>query len=205
MNRRIKIGVLWALNVNIGVAFCLLAIAIGLYILFISFSRYREELKFLTTLIGGVTILYTAYYAAMTLRINIARDKQRVSVENCQRFSNISMTELRLFIENEIKQIAPLELYNRIRNDNELFAKVTVILAFFEDLSISIQEEYADELILKKSLNYISCWIFENLNQYIIDVRKRMNRETLYIEYEKLFNAWRHDKSLLTGKELSIK
>lgn len=205
MNRRKKIGVLWALNVNIGVAFCLLAIAIGLYILFISFSRYREELKFLTTLIGGVTILYTAYYAAMTLRINIARDKQRVSVENCQRFSNISMTELRLFIENEIKQIAPLELYNRIRNDNELFAKVTVILAFFEDLSISIQEEYADELILKKSLNYISCWIFENLNQYIIDVRKRMNRETLYIEYEKLFNAWRHDKSLLTGKELSIK
>jgi hypothetical protein len=205
MNRRKKIGVIREFNVNISVAFCLLAIAIIIYILFVTFMPYREELKFLTTLIGGVTILYTAYYAAMTLRINIARDKQRVSVEICQRFTNISMTELRLFIENEIKQIAHLELYNRIRSDIDLLAKVSVILGFFEDMSISIQEEYADELILKKSLNFTSCWIFENLNQYIIDVRKRMNRETLYIEYEKLFNAWKHDKSLLTGKELSIK
>jgi hypothetical protein len=199
-----KIGVLREYKIEVRDAFLLIIIVLFLFTLYLIFPNYRSELTYLSSLMGGAAIIYTAYYAYMTLKLTILHNKQYRSFELLNTIASKDITRVRLFIMEEISDIKPSELYEKIKGNKELFNDVTVILGLFEDLSVAIQEDFVDELILKKSLNFLVIWFYDNLDQFIEDVRKHFRRKALYCEYEKLRNAWKEDKSLLTGKNLTI-
>jgi len=165
---------------------------------------YRNELRFLTALLGGAAMVYAGYYAGATLRINLARDKQHRGSEILQSLNNIDMASIRVFIEKEIdtKEISQQDLYDKILNNREVLSRITVILGFFEYVSIAIQEDYADEVFLYKSLGFLVPWTFYSLNSYIKEERTRLDESALYIELEKLADAWKKKTSLITGKSL---
>jgi uncharacterized membrane protein len=168
------------------------------------YAGARNELRFLTALLGGAAMVYAGYYAGARLRINLARDKQHRGSEIIQSLNNIDMASIRVFIEKEIntKEISQQDLYDKILNDPEVLSMITVILGFFEYVSIAIQEDYADEVFLYKSLGFLVPWTFYSLNSYIIEERTRLDESALYIELEKLADAWKKKTSLLTGKSL---
>lgn len=189
---------------KVTVAICLVLAVILLFTLFIILPDYRNELRFLTALLGGAAMVYAGYYAGATLRINLARDKQHRGSEILQSLNNIDMAAIRVFIEKEInsKEISQQDLYNKILNDPVVLSKITVILGFFEYVSIAIQEDYADEVFLYISLGFLVPWTFYSLNSYIKEERTRLDESALYIELEKLADAWKKKTSLLTGKSL---
>jgi hypothetical protein len=189
---------------KVTVAICLVLAVILLFTLFIILPDYRNELRFLTALLGGAAMVYAGYYAGARLRINLARDKQHRGSEIIQSLNNIDMASIRVFIEKEIntKEISQQDLYDKILNDPEVLSMITVILGFFEYVSIAIQEDYADEVFLYKSLGFLVPWTFYSLNSYIIEERTRLDESALYIELEKLADAWKKKTSLLTGKSL---
>ncbi|MCK4735072.1 MAG: DUF4760 domain-containing protein [Methanophagales archaeon] len=189
---------------KVTVAICLVLAVILLFTLFIILPDYRNELRFLTALLGGAAMVYAGYYAGATLRINLARDKQHRGSEIIQSLNNIDMASIRVFIEKEIntKEISQQDLYDKILNDPVVLSRITVILGFFEYVSIAIQEDYADEVFLYKSLGFLVPWTFYSLNSYIKEERTRLDESALYIELEKLADAWKKKTSLLTGKSL---
>lgn len=197
------VGVLSQISFKVTVAICLVLAVIVLFILFIILPDYRNELSFLTALLGGAAVVYAGYYAGATLKINLARDKQHRSFEILQSLNNIDMASIRVFIEKEItEEISQKDLYDKILDTREFLSMITVILGFFEEVSIAIQEDYADEVFLYRSLGFIVPWTFYSLNSYIKEERTRLNENSLYIELEKLADAWKKKTSLITGKSL---
>ena len=204
MLERKPVGVLSQISFKITVVICLLLGVVLLFILFIALPQYRNELRFLTALLGGAVMVYAGYYAGATLRVNLARDKQHRSFEVLQNFNTIDMTKIRVFVEKgvDVKKMPPDQFYNEILNDHELLAGVMLVLNFFEATSMAIQEEYADELILYRSLCCVTPWIFSNFNPFVKEVREKRNDKRLFVEFEKLVDVWKNNTSLLTGKSL---
>jgi len=89
-----KIGQI--LQFNVAIPFWLiLAMGVGVAIaIYFVAPKYREDVKFITVVIGGATAIYSAYYVGAGLRLNIERQKQEASFEILSLLNPISTTRL---------------------------------------------------------------------------------------------------------------
>jgi hypothetical protein len=195
------------LKFSLPLAGTLLVLGIGLGVVFIFFENYRPQFIFIASVIGGLSALYMGYYSAIALRIKIQHDKMQRSFEFTHMLNDIDWARTRcsiIKIKNDYKTESPTALHDKIVADEELHTAIISLLGWLEDVSIAIQHQYVDELILNESIFYIVKDAYENLYPYIQARREKCNHTTLYTEFGKLHHAWREKKSLVTGKALVI-
>lgn len=195
-------GVLFGLSLKVTLALVVGIVSLIVVLLHIFIPNARDEISFATAVIGGAAVVYGGYYAGVSVRVAMQRAKADHSFQMLNALNSIDMAKIRILIENEIyqKDVPPAEVYDRIVGDNELLSAVTTIFGLWEDVSIGVRLDYLDEDVLFYSLSFLIPWHFENLKQYIYEERKRNSNPHVYIEMEKLADAWKNDKSLLTGK-----
>lgn len=198
-------GIVWQIRLNIGVALVLAVFGVALVGLFIRFPDNRSEIAFAAATIGGAAALYSAYFASTTLRVHIQRDKQRQSFAILDTLNEEESVRLRTFIEAEKlhnRALSQEDIYQKIVAKSDLLKAVTHVLGLFEDTSIAIQTGYADEVVLYRSLRFMVTWNFDCLMPYIRQERQMPDGQDLYVELEKLANAWKARTSVIDHKPI---
>ena len=203
MTRR-EPGALVSLNIKIGVAIILLFLGIILCGLYIKYNQIREELTFISAIIGGLAMVYSSYYLSLTLRENIRREKLRRAFYFTEKLNSIDRAGIRVFIEKELHggEIPPADFHEKIISDRDLHSAIKSLLGLFEDISIAIQYDYIDEEATYQSLAFLIPFIYQTFLPFIKEERRRFERPSLFYELEKLAGSWKLKKSLLTGKQL---
>lgn len=199
-----KVGTLGHLTLPLTPSLVLAVAGIVLCLLFFAFPHQRTELTFVAVLLGGLAVIHTAYYSALTLQENLYRDKIAHSFEIADKLSTIEMIDIRVFVADNLtgSNITPRQAYAKIMEKTEIHLSVRRLLGLFEDASIAIQKDYADEETLEKSLGYIVPWAYESFKPYITQQRELTKEKNLYIEFGKLAVAWSSGQFLTTGKQI---
>lgn len=181
------------------ILFCSLAISA-----FALLPAYRELLIFSSAIVGGSAAIYAAYFAALTLRINLKRDMLKSALYITNRVNGLDLTKVRTFVEERLGNgnLAPTEIYKEVTKDKEIRDAVRIVLNHFEDVSISIQKGDSDETMVHMTLCWMVTSIFNSLKPYIYERRKIIGSPTIYLELERLAKCWESGKYLSTGKPL---
>ncbi len=208
------------INVKIRIAIIICLAVVVLFILYLVFPHFRNELSFVTAVIGGAAVVYSAYYVGVTAKtaakqlaitaetateqinsIAVLRKKEK-SLDLIRDVQTHQMVTLRRLIESEVdtKKEGVDELYHKIRTKSELLGAIGACFGCWEDTSIAIQSDVVDEKILYDSLSFILPYHFRELGFFIEKERDFYSDKTLWVEMEKLAHAWSQGLSLLTGK-----
>jgi len=80
-----------AFEVKVRITLALFLAVVGvLFVLgFYYLDHYRTTLTFAAAMLGGIGVLYSAFYSAQTLRIGIHRDKIRCALESTSKLHGI--------------------------------------------------------------------------------------------------------------------
>ena len=184
----------------------LVIITLALVIPFWFYPTLRPNLIYTSATIGGVATLYSAIYIGLNLRIGLRRDKMHRAIEISKEINNIELSKLRTFIIEESKhsKVAPDDLFEKIQNNKEINEALSIVLYNLEHISIAIQKGYADEEVVYMSLVYVVSYFYENFIKYIEGIRKKYEKNSIYIEFEKLANAWRKKEYIYSKKPILL-
>ena len=197
----------YVVSVKITVAAIVSTIAAALILLYVYYAdtTLKEQLEFSAAVLGGAALVYAGYYAGASLHVSMRESRRDRAFAIIQDLNSIDMAKTRRFIETKFKDrqsVTPADLYDRIMDDLELLGAITVLLGCFEDASIAIQENHADEKILYKSLCFLVPWANRELKDYIAEERNRGKGNDFYCEVQKLAAAWESGRYLSTNKEI---
>jgi hypothetical protein len=200
------VGALGKIQITINVTIALLVIVTGgaLVTLYILYPTQKDLLVFCAAVLAGMSAIYSAFHVGQSLRMQIARDRMHRSFELMGQFTSIDFTKLRHFIAANVnyKQMAPEEIYKKITEQGPLEQAVLSALNWFEGVSIAVQKDYVEEDTLYSSLAYVIPFYFQALKPFIDQERKHRFDNLLYIELEKLVNAWIAQTYLSTKKKI---
>ncbi len=198
------VGILGRFSVRLTVAVVLGIATIATYALYLWLPQARNYIVFGAALVGGAATVYAAYYAASTLRVHVKRDMQSRSFQILASLNEHEAAKLRVFIEKEVadRRMSPDALYKRITEDTECLAVVTAVLGLYEDTAVAIQEGFADERTLYRSLDFVIPWTLRNLREYIDQERTRNYAPDLYIELQRLTESWNGGRFLRDGSPI---
>lgn len=197
---------IFGFSVKVTFAVFLAIITIILIFLHVLVPKIGGELTFAVVVITAAGIIYGGYYAALSVRNAKKQTKKRDSFQVLQNIHSPHLTRIRRFIEFELKdndKMTREELHKKVLDERALLTAVNAILGLWEDISIGIQFGCLDEDILFYSLSWIIPWHFQILRPYIEEERER-DDPYMYIEMEKLAEAWRNHRSLITGKKYAL-
>lgn len=198
------------LKVRVAVLLAILAVVVILCYIFI--PKSRNTLTFITAMVGGAAVLYGGYYAGISVKTATEQARKQESFRVLLSIHSLHLTNLRRFIERKVKnekdknmskeEISPADLHDKIVDNPELLTAVNATFGLWEDISVGIQFGCLDEDLLFYSLAFIIPWHFKMLEFYIREERIREDAH-IYVEMQKLAEAWGQYKSLLTGEEYS--
>lgn len=197
-----KIGHILRVNISIPLSIFLI-IGVALVVIFyFAAKQYREDVKFLTLLLGGAAAIYSAYYVGAALRLNVERQKQQASFEILSLLNRPEFVEVRYFLENEVsahETLSDSDLYEKIAQNTKLDNSVTIVLGTFEDASIAIQQDFVSEDMLYLSIADMVKLNHRGLRGYIEQLRKHRGIASYFVEFEQLCNAWEAGRKLSDG------
>jgi len=99
--------------------------------------------------------------------------------------------------------LSPDQIVKKIEEDPVLDHAVKYVLGHFEDISIAIQEDHAEEKILFRSLHRLVPLYWRELEEYVKRRREQAKDDVLYCEFEALAKKWTADRSIRTNEDLS--
>ena len=196
-----KVGVVKEINIQITIAVLLAVLSVAAILGFISWPSIRDELVFAAAITGGAAAIYSAYYIGATLRLSIIKEKQKMSYAILDHFNRVDINIIRSTIDSlSSQQLSQKDVYERIVADHELHSSVRLLLGLIEDMSIAIRKDVVDEEILYISLSFVVPWTFSHLSSYIKEFRERYRVPSIYIETQRLAEAWNTGRSLIDGR-----
>jgi hypothetical protein len=189
-----------------GAAIILLLLGVGLCYLFFKFPTLDNFLTFFAAISAGLGIVYAGYYARITLETSMHRDAIRYSLKLTNLLNSHEITEIRAKIIQEIDHhnLSPKQMQQKINENSGLNAGVNTLLGYLEDVSIAIQTKCADEQTLYRSLKITVKYYFEIFHEYIKEERNQLKDVSLSGEFEKLYLAWRDQKSILSNRKIEV-
>jgi len=92
-------------------------------------------LVFSAGIIGGAAAIYSAYFAAQTLKINLQRDKYKRSLELTKQLNGIELTKVRTLVIDDLSNpdIPKSQIHNKVISDKDVHDAVRIVLNHFED------------------------------------------------------------------------
>jgi hypothetical protein len=182
-------------------------------------AKWREDAKFVLTVIAGGIAVYSAWYASLSFRFNVQkeeegrqegtrresehlrRDRCRASFERLEALNHVDKVAVRCLIEEiNDKKLSKDQVYDYVVQKQDLWRGVVGLLGGLEDLAIAVKSEMVDERILYDSLRFIVVNTSDKLTGYIEVLRDRARSPKLYVEMQELANQWRAGKSLHGGE-----
>lgn len=197
-------GVIARFSITVTVAGLLAIFTIATALLYIFIPDAREELEFCAAIIGGAAVVYSGFYAGLSLRTSMDLSRKNTSFSILNALNQEDLTTIRILIEKELlvkrDEMSRQEVYDKVVNDANILKAATAILGLYEDSSIAVQEGFADERVLYTALCFQVPWIFNGLKPYI-EQEKGLTHTDLYCETKKLVDKWENKKLLSTGKD----
>lgn len=199
-----NIGKLFSVKLRVTAGLAIAAVAAGLIIVYSAAPARREGLVYLALVLGGSAALYSALYAAVALHVTVRRDRQGRSFVLLAALNQPEATKVQALCDRFLgsSSLSPNDIVEEIKKDQSLDHAVKYVLGHFEDISIAIQEDHAEERILFRSLHRLVPLYWEKLGEYVIRQRKETGADVLYCEFETLAKKWDEGHSIRTGKDL---
>jgi len=193
-----------AFSLSPPVAAVVILLAIGLVAAFATWHAARSELIYGAAVLGGSTGLYSAYYAAAAIRLQIYRDQQARAFEFINQYNEDARTRARVYSEtlNPLDELSPKEVEERIAADPELREGVRGILNSFEEMAIAVRTGYADEPVAFFFFVSVLPFAMRRLGAYISTARTEEDNLT-WVEAERLAAAWRAGISVIDRRALA--
>lgn len=198
-------GILLKVEFNFTLLALMLLMGAILVFCFFIFEQFRDQLTFISAVIGGLAAIWAGYYVALNIKITTERNKVHRGFEIIHRLDYLDAVRFRLFIEKgdiDPEKDAPEKIYNKINEDIDLQIAVTSILSMFENLSIAIQRGYADEVTVYLSTCVQVPYYYKKLSPYIRYIRDKYEDNTICIEFEKLARSWKSKKYLSSNENI---
>lgn len=190
---------------KVTVALVILALSAALITVYFVFPLFRSHLVFIAAVIGGAGAIYGGYYTGLTVKQLRHQELKNRSFELVRRLDDIATISQRKRLESEIKVggSSDQHVYSTIQGDKELLGIATMLLNYFEDLAIAVQEDFVDERIMFRSLRWIACSTNERLGPYVRELRRMQSTPTFYIQFDRLVKRWSEAKALSSEDALN--
>jgi hypothetical protein len=191
----------YEVKVRLSLAFVLFFLCVGFILAFYFLASYRGVISFSAAVIGGSAAIYSAFFAAQSLRINLIRQKLDRSMAITHRVGGRELTEVRGFVFDELSgpDMSKSQVVEKICQDKEISNSVRTVLNHFEDISIYIQKGHCEEEAVYKALSFLAPKIFSTLKPYIDHLRTVHGSDDIYIEAEKMVKCWESGKYVFEG------
>ncbi len=202
-----KVGELLRINLTVPLWFIIGAGVLAFLISYLCAAQHRDQIKFAAVLLGAAAGIYSAYYVGAALRLQLSRERQKASFELLGLLNRPEFVKVRNFLEREVEgheKLSAEELYAKVDGNDELDNAVTVVMDILEDMSIAIQNDYAEEEILRLSLVCIVERNWNGLRGWVEQLRKKHGDQRLFSELQKLATSWESGKRLCDGRELPV-
>jgi hypothetical protein len=201
-----EIGIVAELRLRVGIFAILVVVAATLCFLYLRFPEKRENLKFVAATVAGVTAVYSAYYAGLSLRQNIRLTKMRNAYELLDHIHRNESMDARALVEKfDTTAVQPRELVETILRDKELHKAVKLLLNAFEAIAIGVRSGFADEEVVFLNIASLAPAVFRAFYPYVEHMRARYGGDiTVLREIEVLIQAWDQQRFLTTGKKIEV-
>lgn len=197
-------GILTQVRFTLNLAVALSLVGVCVVTAFILFSSIRQFLIFGMAVGGGIATIYSAYYIGQALHQQIYRDKLHRTFELITQFTDTDFSKVRHFIEISLDHdnTPPAEIFNKIKDDSDLYSAVKTALNWFELVATAVRTGHVDEKTSYYLIYYSMDYYFQCLKPYTLEERKQSEDADIYIEAENLLKSWNSGKYLINGKEI---
>lgn len=200
-----KPGILIEFKFNFTILALIFLVGTILVFCFIFFKQFREELTYVSAILGGLAAIYAGYYVAVTFKTTAEREKVHRSFEIMHRLDYPDFVRVRTFLDKgdiDHEKDSPEKMFEKIYENFDLRVAVLSILSMFENLSIAIQRGYADEITLYLSTCVQVPYYYEKLSPFIAEIRRKYGDNAVCIEFEKLARSWKDQKFIASNKTI---
>jgi hypothetical protein len=163
---------------------------------------WRGELTFAVAVCGGAAALYSAYYNGAKLRSDLDRQRMQATFAMINSLEKAD-TQVVARLRDKQAQTSNDEIYIKITMDQSIEGSVDRVLGFAEDISIAAASGYADEDILFKSVRFIVVATWDLTKDYVKRERDRLASPSIFVQCERLAEAWAKDRSVRDGRALT--
>ena len=147
---------------------------------------------------------FAAYYARQTLKNNEKRAKLEKAFDLMGRFDHPELLACREMMNGHTQRngVKPIDLAKVIADDStgKSRGQAVVLLGYFEDLSLAITHDYAEEEALYYSLRFAVVRHWGELEHFVMNLRTASSESHIFKEAEVLAKAWGDKHSLLDEK-----
>jgi len=111
--------------------------------------------------------------------------------------------ELKIILHNYSEEMNSDRLINGLNENDEYIYHVIFLLNFFEEMSIAIDNNLTDEMMLIKNFGSTFNRIYEKSEKIVYFLRKIRGNDNLYRNLEKMYGKWSFKYMLSDSKRYS--
>ena len=193
---------------TIGTGIVLTVAGVAVVFTYIKYDNLRKVLEFSTTVAATVAGLTGASYAAQSLTRdteetvqNLIRSAEETKINRTLSFIsrwNDSSFDKKLAVQliRNLRDKPPSNVktfvISEIDQNNDLKSEVTNILNFFEEMALSINDNFVDEDILRSFLRGIVFTYVETFSYWIDHRRDLVKNEKIFQSVTELCEQWKN-------------
>ena len=179
-------------------------ISVLLIILYTNKPDWRKNLEFIaSTLTAGAAIASAIYFVRNSEHESKNREKElkidrALALNNrWHQISQVNLNDEVLSFIAELQNKADVDKYTFIHEKFEskdknvnLKQQIVLILNFFEELAIAVENEVVDEKIVFDSYKSIISRYYNLFSTWIVEIRRLGNNNRYYKSLESLYQKW---------------
>ena len=190
-------------NINIQVKVKYITLIVSLLLtLIVSTVYYINEKNFELTLaiIGAGIALTAVIYSAINTNLiyhieseKFKNEKRKISMDFIEKWSNPEMSKLNSKASYALIKIQSLnneELKKYLTENQDKQMAILNLLNLFENISIAVNNNIADEDILKSFYKEIFCPSYSQLKNIISITRQQERNQNCWSEFETIIKKW---------------
>ncbi|MDT0620866.1 DUF4760 domain-containing protein [Croceitalea vernalis] len=192
-------------NINIKIKYTILiggtlltfGIIIFIAIFRIDLSTFDNYIKIVSAGVTITTLIYAALNVHMIQEHNqsqIALKKKEVSLLLVSQYNTPEMTTLSTLsaqLKKDVEKLEAKEVAEYLQKNKESRKAMVATMNFYEKLAISIDQDLADESLLKEFFRGIIQDTYNVLKAYIEYLRKERKNQKIFDRFEELAIKWK--------------
>ena len=182
-----------------GLLFVLISI-VAYYFNFIGSVGYpvHELTKDIFSIMSAEVAAIALVYTAVSINQTYEKEKKKYSGEFIKSYRSEEFTKYNIRLRGVLKELSLAEtqtekekVLKKIKSDDEVIQSLGIVLNFFEDIAIAIENDMADESYVKNFFRGIVIGYFDGYSWLINERRKLNNEPHIYSKFESLANRWK--------------
>lgn len=170
-------------------------IGLGLVVAFIWLEQHRPILIFTTAVLAGTAALLAAVNAVDARRSKTAQSRKVAALEYIHRWTDPTFHHAKKNGREMMREFATKKTDEEKRvyleGDATKLGNLIDVLNVFESMSVALQEEIIDELVIKRFFRSMVLQYWHCSEQFIKTRRSERSNSRIFCELEYLFNRWK--------------